>query len=292
MISIPAKWAKDNNLDKGAEIDLEIENNNLIVKSEEKKSEKIARLKISTGAESSIRTMITNAYRLGYSKLIITFNNEQELKFIKKSTKINLLGFEITDIKENTCTIENITEPSNEHVEKIFLKVLFSISELLKSTKEQLQGLERKEYINELEEKIYQYDNFVRRTHSLSKEEDTPIKWIFHSQLIHAQREVFFLAKFVEENKIKVSKEIIKLYEELEKIYENLKQGYLKNDLKRLEEIHQMEKEIILIETYKLFEKTKGKENIIIHRIASAVRKFYLSASPLIGLQLWNTQEK
>ena len=287
MVSLPSKWIKENQLDKGSEIDLQIHNNELTINASEKKQTyKEATIKITTNTESAIRTILTNAYRLGYDKIILTYSEPINIDIIKKTINNNLLGYELTNTKKESCTIENITEPSSEHAEKIFLKVLHGISELINLVEQQIQGKNKSQEIEEIEHKIKQYDNFVRRTQSKSLKQAS-LQWLFHSQLIHAQREIYMIYLFLKNNKLKVSNETKKFYEKLKEIYETLKEGYLKKDTKILEKIHIMEKQIIYDSGYTLIEKIKGKENIINYRIASSVRNFYLSSSPLLGIMLW-----
>lgn len=292
MVSLPSKWVKQNSLDKGSEIELDAtDDNSIIIKVTEGKTKiKEARIKLTTSVESSIRTIITNVYRLGYDKVHITFNQLEDINTIKKIISNYLLGYELTDIKPETCIIENITEPSSEHADKVLLKVLFGISEIINSVEELMNGKNNLEHIKEMEEKVQQYDNFIRRTQSKDPTNRVPLQWIFHNQLIHSQREVFLIAKYLEKEKkkIKISKDTKELYKELKRIYETLKEGYMKKDIKILESIHELEKKMIYETSYKVLKKSTGDDNIINYRIASAIRNFYLCSSPLLGILLWN----
>jgi phosphate uptake regulator len=319
MISLPSKWIKTNNLDKGSEIDLTTNNDNslIITAKEIDIKPKEAKIKITTSVESSIRTIITNAYRLGYDKLLIEFNHPDDINKIKKILTKQLIGYEITETNIDFCKIENITEPSIDHADKIFLKVLFGISELINAIEQIINGEDKIKYVEELEEKIQQYDNFVRRTQSKNPTNKTPLQWIFHNQLIHSQRELFFISEYltnkiilnnkidnkinnknVNENnkhdkktnieKIKISKDTKELYANLKIIYNLLKEGYLKKDIKMLESIHELEKKIIYDTGYNLLKKSSGDETILNYRIISAIRGFYLCSSPILGILLWN----
>jgi len=153
-----------------------------------------------------------------------------------------------------------------------------------------MDGDKNLEYLNEVEANILRYDNFCRRiaTKQNSHEEPTQLLWTFYTELVHGQREVFMLARYVAEQKdMKISKEIKEYLKQLQEMYELLKEGYMKKNIKRLEEIHNLEKTFIYKKGYNLLSTKKGKENIIIYRITSSARYFYLASSPLIGLLLW-----
>lgn len=289
MISLPSNWVKENSLDKGSEVEVEVAQDKTIIisTSEIKKSLKDITIKLNTSTESSIRTLLTNAYRLGYDKLKIIYNKQEDIKTIKKTITNNLLGYELTESKKEFCIIENITEPSSDHTDKVFLKVIYGIGELIKDVENIFDGVENYETIEELEEKIKQYDNFVRRSHSKNPNDEMALQWIFHNQLMHAQREVFLIYLYIKNKKIKINENIKIFFNNLKEIYGLLKEGYLKKDITYLEKIHKMEKQITYEKGYDLLKKTKGEETIILHRIMAAIRNFYLCASPLQGILLW-----
>jgi phosphate uptake regulator len=290
MISLPSKWVKSNGLDKGSEVDIGTENNKIIISPGLIENKKELQLKIETSEETLIRTLLTNAYRMDYNRIKIEFKNEDQLREISKIIKEYLLGFEIVSRVNNTCVIENITEPSSTQTESIFMKLLFNISGLIEGTEKLMAGDKNSEYLTEIESNIQRYDNFCRRiaTKQNSNEEPTQLLWTFYAELVHGQREIFMLTKFVSEQKnLQISKEIREYFKELKYMYGLLREGYIKKDIKKLEEIHDMEKTMIYVKGYNLLVNKKGKENVILYRIMSAARNFYLASSPLIGLLLW-----
>ncbi|MCD4666655.1 hypothetical protein K8R47_02490 [archaeon] len=278
MTSLPSKWIKYNNLKKGDEISLEIKDNSLAINSDIKQIKKETTININSSIESSIRTIITNYYRFGYDKLKINFNSENQFKIIKNTVKNNLIGFEIIKKSQNSCEIENITEPSKNQFDNIFLKVLFNIEELFKIIGDLLNNKKPYEDVEEIEKNIYQFDNFCRRV--ISKENPTRI--MFHNELIHAQRDLYFLIKYLQNNKIKSEKEFINLLNNCKEIYLLLKEAYLKKEIKNIEKIHELEKQFIYKKGYDSLKKSKN--NIIIYHLLSSIRNFYLASSPLVGI--------
>jgi len=290
MISLPSKWIKSNNLDKGSEVEIDTENNNIVISTGLKENKKILQLKLEASEETVIRALLTNAYRMDYNKIHLEFQTEEQFKKISKTIKEYLLGFEVVSRSKNVCIIENITEPATEQTESIFIKLLFNITELIENTEKLLEGEKNIEYISEIESNILRYDNFCRRiaTKQNSSEEPTQLLWTFYTELVHGQREIFMLARYVSEQKnIKISKETKEYFKELKQIYLLLKEGYMKKDIKKLDEIHVLEKILIYQRGYNLLAKKIGKENIIIYRMLASARYFYLASSPMIGLLLW-----
>lgn len=276
MISLPSKWIKENKLGKGDEVDLEEKNNKLIINSAVEKIERQTEITISELTESSIRTLITNTYRLGYNKIKINFKDKSVISIIKDVVNKNLLGFEIIRKTDKTCEIENITEPSKEQFDNIFSKIISNIDDLFLITEKALQ----KEFseFEETERKIQQFDNFCRRV--ITKENMFQLRWAFQSELIHAQREIYHLLRFLSKNKERVDKEVLSLLGDCKQIFIILKQAYAEKNIVLLEKIHGLEKRIIYKDGYSIIKKNP----IIVHHIINAARGFYLCSSPLSGL--------
>ncbi len=280
MVSLPSKWIKANNLDKGDEVDIEEKRNSLIINPESKKKKNETEIQITGLTESSIRTIITNAYRLGYDKIKVNFQDKSVLPVIQKTLDKNLIGFEIIKKTDKGCEIENITEPSYEQFDNIFSKIFLNIEELFQITGSNLKG-EKKEF-EDAERKIQQFDNFCRRVIAKNEiYEKMQLRWAFHAELIHAQRELYHLLKYLEKNKVKVDKEVFLMLEDSKRVFQMLKQAYQEKNISLLERIHGEEKELIYKKGYSSIKKSNP---IIIHHLMNVIRNLYLAASPLTGL--------
>jgi len=282
MISLPTKWIKQNKLEKGSEVNLEEKGEELIINAGDKAPKKSIELNINSLVESSVRTVLINAYRLGYDKIKINYNGKDAIKVISHIVDRHTIGFEITKKGENFCEIENITEPSKDQFDNIFSKILLNIDEIFEITEKMLKG-EKLEF-HEQEEKILQYANFCRRVIAKNSFEDYALKWAFHAEMIHGQRELYHMLKYLEKNKIKPEKEVFDLLDECKKMFELLKQAHKEKDLVKIEKIHEIEKEITYKKGYLILNKTKNP--IIIHHILKSIRSFYLASSPLAGINI------
>lgn len=283
MVSLPSKWAKKFRLGKGDEIDIEETDSNLIISKEAVKEKKQANIDLTNYTESSIRTAVVNAYRAGYDSIEISFKDEKQYKILLNTLKNYIIGFEITKKEKDFCIIENITEPSEEQFEVLFRKILYNISLLINNTEKRLKENAQFGDYEEVVFKIHQYDNFCRRV--MSKKNlfgsKSNLFWTFSGILIHGQREIYLLNKFLDKNKVTFRN--FELYESLKKIFNLLSEAYAKKDITNLEKIHELEKAIIYRDFYNLIQKNQ-KENIVLYHIAASIRNFYLASSPLMGL--------
>jgi len=286
MISLPSKWCKKSGLKKGDEIDIESINNNLIVSSKEIKTKKETEITLVGLAESSIRTLITNTYRLGYDKIKVNFLSDVQFKILQDVIKTQLLGFDIIKREKNYCVIENITEPSPNQFENLLQKILLNITELFEITEQKLQGKKPVSDYEDTESRIQKYDNFCRRVISKKPFEKNPqLFWTFLTSINRAQRELYHLNKFLDKKKFKEKeskeiKEIIDLLKDARMIFEMIQESYLKKNTKILEKVHELEKKLIYKKAYKIL------KSPVVYHITSCIRSFYLSSGPLMGLLL------
>ncbi len=286
VTSLPSKWTKRQSLSQGDELDIEESEDQLVIspgKVSIKKTE--TSMDLTNETESSVRTLVTNAYRLGIDKLTITFKSEKQYIALKNTVKTRLIGFDIIKKEKNHCIIENLTEPSVEQFDTLLQKMLFNISELLLATKERIEKGKSSSDYEEFEENIQQYDNFCKRVISKKKSsiKKTELFWLFLTLIVHGQREIYLMNKYIDKNTKKINAHLI---DECISSFELIKKAYLKKDITPLEQLHEKEKETIYNKAHKLFETKKGKESVINYHVTSAIRQFYLAASPLMGLMI------
>lgn len=291
MISLPSKWIHKLNLKKGDEIAIEQRESGLIISKDEISTKKETTIKLTTPAESAIRTAIVNAYRAGYDVIAVNFNNEEQYKHIAKITKEYLIGFDIAEKSQNKCVLESITGSSEGDSEVILRKIFYNIRSLIDNTEQRLLKKTNFEDYQDVASRIQQYDNFCRRL--LAKNDPlgtkTNLFWSFLTLLIHGQREFYHLNKFLDKTNVTFKETVF--FSNVKKIFSLLEEGYLKKDFAKLEEIHDLEKKVIYKEFYTLVQKNQ-KENIVLYHLASAIRNFYLASSPLIGLLLESSASK
>jgi len=285
MISLPAKWIKKKGLKKGDELSIEQKEDHLILSLDKRKHKSETALNLTQLEESSVRTILTNAYRLGYDKINISYKNEDVLSVIKMLVEKNLLGFEITKKTEEGCVIESITEPSLDQFENIFSKVFMNIEDMFMIGEKILKG-EKKEF-EDVDRKIQQLDNFCKRVLvKNSMFENNFLQWNFHSSLIHASRELYHLFDYLSKTNFKASKSELELFVKVRKIFEKIKEAYLKKDLSLLEQIHKIEKQLIYNEGYGALK--KSKDPIVVTHLLITAKHFYLANSPLMGMVISN----
>ncbi len=283
MISIPHAWAKQHGLTKGTQIEITERDDALVISTDASPS-KTTTLSLAHLSESSTRTAIVNAYRLGYDKITLSFDDSAKaIDVIDTTLKEYLLGFEVTSKGKKSVVIEAITEPSNERFDVLFAKILHNIGQLIEGTVSRLEkGTPFRDY-NEITMRIHRYDNFCRRVATKTRHfgDALPLFYTFSNTLIHAQRELYHLNRLLDKSPgLKLNGPLLG---QLSQCFSLLREGYVNTDVIALEKLHALEKTAIYEEMPKMMPK---KPSPLFLHIGYAIKNFYLASSPLIGLIL------
>ncbi len=287
MVSLPAKWIHEHNLRKGSEVLIEPQHGNLLVSTETVAPKTETSISLGAHNESAIRTLLTNTYRRGFDRILVSFRSEAQYQTIVDTVKTRLIGFEVMKREKTSCVVENITEPSFDHYENLFKKVMFNVSEMITIVLQHAQKITPSENYEDVEERIQKYDNFCRRVLINTKPKNYEFIWTFLTLIVHAQRELYHLVRALEKaRRDPPSKEIVDFVRQCESLYELLKKAYMDKNIALAAEIHAVEKQLIYEKGYKLLSENKGTNVIIIHHCMASIRMFYLAASPLLGMMM------
>ncbi|MFA6888515.1 MAG: AbrB/MazE/SpoVT family DNA-binding domain-containing protein [Candidatus Woesearchaeota archaeon] len=268
-VYIPKKWIDAHHLKEGDELEFtSVEEGMLITAQTRSKEKKTISFPINKGRESTVRTLLVNAYRAGFDRIDITYEgNEQDLQDIVDKF---MLGFALFK-KDNGYFLENITEPSAETFENIFQKQFYLIEQILQDISSPLLiG-----YVHI----VQKHDNFLKRCLSkdLFHHPATFFLWQFLSYLTQIARLCYHLHR---KSKGNIGKDNAALLVQLQKMFSLLSTAYLKKDFTILSRLHEVDETMQNI----LF---KSKDTLSLHYLLMINRNIYLANSPLTGyLQL------
>ncbi len=166
-VSLPSKWARQQGLKPGDEVEVVEEGASLKLGTEGIISKKERKLDISGYTKRMIRSLLNNLYRNGYDKLEIHFSTLEEYASIQEESS-GLMGFEITNRFNNFCIIENVALPDNEKQEVILKRCFLIINESFEILREDMVKGSYNNYplIDQQFRKVNQYINFCMRSSS------------------------------------------------------------------------------------------------------------------------------
>ncbi len=157
MVSLPSKWAKENGLDKGDEVEIEEQGKGILIRAEESQEQKKMSINLS-GYNPLINKIIISLYIKGIDELEIRFNDKKEIELIKKHVIEELLGFEIIKQTNNSILLNDITDAVTQEIDDIIKRIFF----ILKAMGEELiNSIENKEKANQVVEMDHNVNKFV-----------------------------------------------------------------------------------------------------------------------------------
>lgn len=270
-ITLPKKWVEEYRISEETLIQVEKTERGIELTTEYKPKKKEIHINLQAKNSSSIRRIITTAYRTGNDIIIVNFTSEHNISTIQEIIKEYLIGFEMTHQEANKIIIENITEPSDEHFETILIKFLYSIKQIFVDIIEQL---EQKKIVSveTLENQIIRYSNYLKRIISKTKKYNQSY-WLFITLLNYAQRDAYHVHK----NSEKKTKENITILKACLQCIEQIKNDYLKK-IDNYENIHEN-----LLHVFEIIENEKNKNKNTI-QLYSAFRNIYHASNALSGI--------
>ena len=241
FVSLPSKYIKANNLQKGQEIEIEQKDNNIVVSTTPITTEITRNIDVKDLHKIGKR-FVTALYRKGTDHIKIKYEGINALRSIKKIITTDTIGYEI--IKQDNEYIEikdfsvRDTKEYNQIVRRMWLILLENCEEVLRCFKE--KDHEQLELVKLRDKDINKFSNFCCRLifkGSLGNFEKSVIMYNFLRNLESLSDEFKELSIYVKEEKIKVNKQSIIVLEKVINTLKTLYEIFYKFDINKLNNI-------------------------------------------------------
>lgn len=278
---LPKSWVEERGLKAGEEINLNEVNDKIVISSNSYQKLEM-QIKLENDSTHYIYVKLSHAYRMGFDKMIIYFNNETALAKIKKIVKDNLLGFEITDHNQNKCVVENITEPTDEKfavlLRRIYLQIKETHSLILEDFSHSKKDKEAE--IKDLRTSLDKHIFFCRRVISkkMNIEENSVLHWELLTFLMHIHHSYYYM--YENYNREKLNPKTLNLFRKLESYFNKYYRAYFEKKENFLDEIAS-EKKILFEEVFAELNNTKNKDKVILSYLKEIVRLIQIGGSPV-----------
>jgi len=181
MVSLPSIWVKKNNITKGRVVDVTVQDNALIIASGITQTKKKTDITI-VSPEHYMRRLIISKYREGYEEIIIHYKDHKVLDHIRETLQY-LLGFEIVDQTDSSCTIANVAEGLKDNYDQMFkrqFQIILTIGQMIT------------DYIKNQDEQILH--KIVDFRHTLSKVQEYCLRLLNREDFFteHHKQRAFF----------------------------------------------------------------------------------------------------
>ncbi len=122
VTSLPIKWVRARNLQKGDEINLQESGNDLVISSKESQKESITINDLENATEKDLRTLVSSIYRRGYDEVILETKSEFSFAEINRIVD-TLTGYVITEQTPTKIIIKNTIKEDFEDLNSLMIKL-------------------------------------------------------------------------------------------------------------------------------------------------------------------------
>ncbi len=189
MISLPSKWAKQNHIKKGDELDIFEKQEGLFITGKGKNIKEEVSIDV-TKLETTtlVHYVILNLFMSGFKKMRIKYKPTSSKYIHTRKKEINtfiaienlvkcLIGTEITEDKPGMCVIEEIADVDSSSFKNTFRRgflLLLENAECVKNSS--AKNFDNTEYASEFTIKYYNAGKFLRYATKLLRTANIPIK--------------------------------------------------------------------------------------------------------------------
>ncbi len=284
-IYLPKKWIDRKGLSSGEEVEISDDGVNLIVGTAVRQR-KEATIEVTDQNRADLETLLSHMYRNGMDSVRIIGLDEPGIGRIEKFTAESLLGFEVTDRTPGGCTIENISEPTDEKYDALLRRIFLMVKEMHNVVTEDFTSsrLERMGAVSTLRTQQDRFVLFCRRVLIREKYEHNPVlDWELLTFLMHFQHSYYYIYKTALDRKIKPGAEVNEYLAGLKGYYELFYQAFTKEDISSIHRLNSLRRKYHFGGLLDSMAKGKGDQTILLSQIRELYRLIQVGASPILS---------
>ncbi len=217
-ISLPRSYVKENNLNKGDEIDVKEADNGLFISTKRKKELKAISINVSKQL-SVIKKILGAAYKTGYDEVNIQFSSFEELKEIKLTLQSQFEGYEIIRQGKSNIQIKKISEDEFSQFNNVIRRFFLIIKNMATDAQEAIKKNDL-EWLKQISLMKYEADHladYCRRAINTKFKSDykrlAPL-YVIIEEIEKVSDHMKELCEYISTKKLKTSKETKKILKE------------------------------------------------------------------------------
>ncbi len=162
LVSLPSKWAKNHNIRKGDDIEVEEKSNMLLVKSLSEVSLDKITVNMVGQSRTTIGWALSALYKSGYDEIELMMDFDK-MKIVHELVRDLFVGFAVTEQSRNRCLIRSIAKDSSAEFDQVLRRAFLVTISLAESLAEHLTSNKISGDLLELEKTNNQLTNFCER---------------------------------------------------------------------------------------------------------------------------------
>ncbi len=291
LVSLPRKWAKQHNIQKGDEVDVQESGTMVTVTAGSGSVIEKAEVDI-TNLKSMIPRFIRGMYKRGVDELRLTYSSPETLKIVQESIGKAAVGFEILEHGKNHCIIKYVAG-NIEEFDSILRRTFMM---LVSMADESLESIRSKNYshlnnVAFLEEANNRFTNICRRYLNKNGVPKNYAKLGPLYLIVELLEKIadqykytcFYIAKEASSSTV-IDKNVVEIYAKTNKLLHEMYELFYKFDLERAAMAKEFRDEII-DESYPLLKKKLSHIDLmVLHHSISTTNMIFGILGPHIIL--------
>ncbi len=277
MVSLPIKWAKNYNINKGDELELKIDGNRICFSaSGESKPEGIT-VSFEGLSERSIRYVLSGLHKSGYDELNIFYDKQENLEVIEDVLKNLYVGFAIVDQSDKSCKLKSLSKELPDQFDTALRRAFLVTLSMGDSI---IEAIEKGKFkalnaIINLEKTNNQLTNFCERLLNkypflFPKKQNFMYVVLWNLEKICDDYK--YICKNLADYNGKISRELVEFFKATQNLLRGFYELFYKFSLEKLSQLNE-EKKRIEQHHFKLGETLKGEELKLWFYLMSAIYK-------------------
>jgi len=272
-LSLPSKWVKSNNIQKGQFLNIEISEKGLIINPEETKFTSIE-VSLSNEKEWYVNKLLSSLYTYGFDEIGITYTDKTQLSLIRKALH-KLTGFEIIKSNPKHCTIKSVASINTIEFDGNVRRILWQI---LSQFDYFIEDIKKNKYANF--EESFEIYKVITKLINLSKrlinknlifgKNTSKYAYNFLTGLLNISRSIIYSYKYAKNNNSKLNKIEVDLIKKTRDFYQKLLNAYQNQDMVKIKSFLD-EREVISEDSLGILNE---KNPVIIHFFLDMFKEF------------------
>ena len=272
-LSLPSKWVKSNNIQKGQFLNIDIAERGLVISQEKIKFSSIE-INLSNEKEWYINRILSHLYTYGFDEIKINYTEQKQLSLIRKMLA-ELTGFEIVESNPKYCIIKAVASIDTIEFDNNIKRILFQI---LSQFDYFIEDIEKKSYSNfdetlEIHKVVTKLINLSKRLinkNLVFGKNTSKYAYNFLIGLMNISRSIIYSYKYAKTNNSKLNEIESNLIKKTRDFYQELMGAYQNQDMIKIKSFLD-ERETISEDSLEIL---KEKNPVVIHFFFDMFKEF------------------
>ncbi|MFP4423697.1 MAG: AbrB/MazE/SpoVT family DNA-binding domain-containing protein [Candidatus Woesearchaeota archaeon] len=279
VVSLPNKWVKQFGIQKGDELDILEEDNQLVIRSGIRREEsKNIFIDISDSKERIIRWTLSALHKKGYDEIQVKFEHMDKLRILEDLIRNRFIGFAIVHQTESLCIIRNITKEAEMEFDSILRRGFLVTESLAESTLDLMKRKKFKEMseLVQLEKTNNQLTNFCERIINKGKypvAKDSHFMYVIAWNLEKVADDYKYICEYLSrlDNPV-IDQPTVEIFERINHYFKEFYYLFYKFKIEELNELDKKRK-IIIKDIIEVCEHANKENTVILNYLLSNIYK-------------------